>query len=90
MDVQMLENYGQVKVAAKDTGKPMPSVYVKVYVRMNDGSVRFYKDGYTDLRGRFEYTSLNTNDLDNAAKFAVLVLSDTSGAVVREANPPKR
>ena len=23
--------------------------------------VNFYKDGYTDLRGRFDFVSLNTN-----------------------------
>ena len=37
---------------------------MKVYARMKDGNVRFYKDGYTDLRGCFDYTSLNTNELD--------------------------
>ena len=57
---------------------------------MNDGSVQFYKDGYTDLRGRFDYTSLNTNELDSVARFALLILSDEHGAVVREADPPKR
>jgi hypothetical protein len=57
---------------------------------MQDGRVRFYKDGYTDLRGRFDYASLNTNELDFVQKFSLLVLNDELGAVVREANPPKR
>ncbi len=57
---------------------------------MKDGSVRFYKDGYTDLRGRFDYSSLSTNMLDGVKKFAILVLSEEHGAVVREAQPPKR
>ena len=57
---------------------------------MKGGAVQFYKDGYTDLRGRFDYTSLSTNELDNVEKFSLLVLSDTDGAVVREADPPKR
>jgi hypothetical protein len=52
--------------------------------------VRFFKDGYTDLRGGFEYTSLSTTELDFAQKFSLLILSDHHGAVVREANPPKR
>ena len=63
---------------------------MKVYARMKDGRVRFYKDGYTDLRGRFDYTSLNTNELDFASRFSILVMSETDGAVVREAAPPKR
>jgi hypothetical protein len=57
---------------------------------MKDGTSRFYKDGYTDLRGRFDYTSLSTNDLDNVNKFSILVMSDELGATVREAIPPKR
>jgi hypothetical protein len=52
--------------------------------------VRLFKDGYTDLRGRFEYTSLSTNELDFTQKFSLLILRDEHGAVVREGNPPKR
>jgi hypothetical protein len=88
--VQVIETYGQVRVAHRGTGQPLSKVYVKVYAQMQDGSVRFYKDGYTDLRGRFEYTSLSTNELDFAKKFSLLILSDEHGAVVREASPPKR
>ena len=88
--VQVVENYGQVKVAHEKTGKPLAKVYVKAYAQTKDGQVKFYKDGYTDLRGRFEYASLNTNELDNVAKFSLLVLSETDGAVVREASPPKQ
>ena len=73
-----------------DDGKPLSKVYVKVYAQMKDGRVEFYKDGYTDDRGRFDYTSLNTNELDFTAKFSLLVLSDGRGAVVKEAGPPKR
>jgi hypothetical protein len=57
---------------------------------MQDGSVQFYKDGYTDLRGRFDFSSLSTNELDNVEKFALLIMSDEHGAVVREAAPPKQ
>jgi hypothetical protein len=90
LTVQLVENYGQVRVAHSESGKALPKVYVKVYVRMQDGSVRFYKDGYSDLRGRFDYTSLNTNELDIVDRFSLLILSDEHGAAVREAAPPKR
>jgi hypothetical protein len=66
----VIENYGHLRVTAKETGKPLPKVYVKAYARMKDGAVRFYKDGYTDLRGRFDYSSLNSNELDFVANFA--------------------
>ena len=88
--VQVIENYGQIKVTHQTTTKPVAKAYVKVYAQMNDGQVKFYKDGYTDLRGRFDYASLNTNDLDVATKFSVLIMSEEHGALVREAAPPKR
>ena len=88
--IQVIENYGHLKVAHQDTHKPLAKVYVKVYARMNRGDVLFYKDGYTDLRGRFDYVSLNTNELDNVEKFAMMILSEDYGAIIRETSPPKR
>jgi hypothetical protein len=90
LKVQMVETYGQVVVTHADTLKPVPGAYVKVYLRTKGGEVKFFKDGYTDLRGRFDYASVNTNELDDAARMAVLVLDENLGAVVREAAPPKK
>jgi hypothetical protein len=90
LDVQITEAYGQLRVVDRATRAPLPKVYVKVFARGGDGTVRFMKDGYTDLRGRFDYTSLSTDDLDRAERFAILVLSGDKGAVVKEAAPPKR
>lgn len=90
LTAQVIENYGQVKVTQQTTGQPVPKAYVKVYAQMADGTVKFYKDGYTDLRGRFEFASLSTNDLDAATRFSILILSENHGALVREATPPKR
>ncbi len=88
--VQVIENYGQLRVTANDTKGPLPKVYIKVYARLSDGRVQFYKDGYTDLRGRFDYASLNTNELEMVDRFSLLILSEEHGAAVREAAPPKR
>ncbi len=88
--VRTIESYGEVRVIDEQESKPLAKVYVKVYARMKDGTVKFYKDGYTDLRGYFDYTSLNTNELDFVDKFSILILSSDHGAVVREAKPPKR
>ncbi|MCH2123741.1 MAG: hypothetical protein MK165_03055 [Pirellulaceae bacterium] len=88
--LQLVENYGHLKVSLKDDRQPLSKVYVKVYARMKDGTVRFYKDGYTDFRGRFDYVSLSTNEIDFVDKFSILVLSEDFGAVVREAAPPKQ
>ncbi len=90
LQVEMTESYGRVRVTEDKTAKPLSSTYVKVYARMNDGRVKFYKDGYTDFRGKFDYASLNTGQLDDVDRFAVLVLDDQAGAMIREAKPPKQ
>lgn len=90
LKVQMVEAYGQLVVTHAETRKPLPGTYVKVYARQPGGQVKFVKDGYTDLRGRFDYASVNTSEVDNAERLSMLILSDQFGAVVREANPPKR
>ncbi|MEM7315258.1 MAG: hypothetical protein AAF497_19130, partial [Planctomycetota bacterium] len=90
LTIQLSEDYGQVRVKQKDSDKPLSTVYVKVYSQMDNGAIQFYKDGYTDIRGRFDYASLNTSELDNVGRFSLLILSEEHGAVVREARPPKR
>ena len=87
--VQVNENYGQLQVRQQEDQQPLGGVYVKVYARRGDGRTVFYKDGYTDLRGRFDYTSLSNQSLDDIERFSMLVLSDERGAVIREAGIPK-
>jgi hypothetical protein len=82
--------YGQLQVRRASTGAPLPATYVKCYARMRGGAVAFYKDGYTDLRGRLDYATLSTDDLDRVERFALLVAHDTAGATVLEAAPPPR
>lgn len=90
LDVQIARNYGQLRVAAEgEDSKPVPRAYVKVYAEI-DGEPRFYKDGYTDLRGKFDYVSLSTNEIDNVTRFSILVMSPENGALVAEVKPPQR
>jgi hypothetical protein len=87
---QLIPQYGQVRVLRAATQTPLPATYVKVYARQHGGAVTFYKDGYTDLRGRFDYVTLSTDDLDRVERFAILIASDDAGATVLEAPPPPR
>ena len=88
--VRVVEPYGQVAVTRVADGKPVAKAYVKVYARNDDGSVVFHKDGFTDLRGRFDYASLSTDDALRAKRFAILVISPDDGAAIREADAPGR
>jgi hypothetical protein len=87
---QLAHRYGQIRVLRASTQAPLPATYVKVYARQRGGAVAFYKDGYTDLRGRFDYVTLSTDDLDRVERFAILVVSDDAGATVLEVSPPQR
>jgi hypothetical protein len=82
--------YGQLRVQRASNRTPLAATYVKVYARLRGGQVAFYKDGYTDLRGWFDYASLSTTELDAVERFAILVCSDHAGATILEAGPPAR
>jgi hypothetical protein len=77
-------------VRNEESGKPLSKTYVKVYAKMKGGEVKFFKDGYTDLRGKFDYVSLNTDELDRVEELSLLVMSEESGSLVREVKPPQR
>jgi len=87
LNVQVFENYGQLKVTEKQNNKALAKVYVKVYSKENDQPL-FYKDGYTDLRGRFDYASQNGDALSKVSLFSILIFSESNGAVIKEVKPP--
>ncbi|MGI8605317.1 MAG: hypothetical protein ACR2OZ_20275 [Verrucomicrobiales bacterium] len=89
LKVSLSGDYGQLQVRHAKDERPLSKVYVKIYADVN-GQPKFYKDGYTDLRGKFDYVSLSTNDIDGVRRFSILVLSKEHGAMVREATPPQR
>jgi hypothetical protein len=89
--VNLVEAYGELKVTEKDSGKALPRVYVKVFAqKKSGGATAFFKDGYTDIRGKFDYASTSSAaKLADVQKFAILVMSDTLGSLIKECNPPK-
>ena len=89
LTVAVTEAFGQLRASDKDTGAPVPAAYVKVFARDHGGASRFYKDGYTDVRGRFDYASLSTEgDLGRVARFAILVMGASHGAVLCDCGKP--
>ncbi|MDA7677984.1 hypothetical protein N8577_01910 [Akkermansiaceae bacterium] len=83
------DSMGLLTVHHKKTGKPLPKVYVKVYADTAKG-VKFFKDGYTDLRGNFDYASVSSTGIGEVRKFSVLVMSEEQGATVLEASVPQQ
>jgi hypothetical protein len=64
-------------------GKAMPSVYCKVYAKDGSGT-RFFKDGYTDIQGKFKYI---TSDIEEIQTFAILFLTE-QGGIIKYARKP--
>ena len=88
LDVRLSPGSGQLQVLHAATGKPLSATYVKVYVERGDGQAAFHKDGYTDLRGRFDYASLGNGSVGGAKRIALFISHDQAGATVREVSPP--
>ena len=84
------ESFGQLQTSDSRTQLPVRTAYVKVFARYPDGSVKFYKDGYTDSRGRFDYASISASDAKGATRFAILVLSDDKGATLHDVATPSQ
>ncbi|MEO5915742.1 MAG: hypothetical protein ABIS50_16020 [Luteolibacter sp.] len=69
-----------IQVLDAVTSKPLPKTYVKVYAEMNNGEMVFHKDGYTDLRGKFDYLSNTAVDPSTVKRVAILVSHPEKGA----------
>jgi hypothetical protein len=82
------EAFGQLQTTDAATHRPIAGAYVKVYARYPDGEVKFFKDGYTDGRGRFDYSSISAADAKGAQRFAILVLSEQRGATLHDVAAP--
>ena len=82
------EDFGELRVYHNE--KALSKVYVKVFCKTHHGQENFYRDGFTDIRGKFEYANASGKSLDNIKKFAILVTDDRYGAIIKEANLPKK
>ena len=85
-----IESYGQIKVCNKEN-EFIPKCYVKCLSKnKGENLYQFYKDGYTDLRGNFDYFSLNASKADTIEEFALFVISPKSGTALLKMKPPSR
>ena len=82
------QEHGILKLLHPETLKPIPKLYVKCFAKMANGLTRFFKDGYTDLRGSFDFASMNTSGASGAQKFRLLVLAKEFGAGLFESGMP--
>jgi len=84
----LIESIGEIKAMTPDL-KPIPKIYVKCFCETNSGIIKFYKDGFTDLRGKFDYISLNSDLINEVKQFSILMVSKEYGSINVICNPPK-
>ena len=84
----VFESIGEIKVKDQEE-RPLPKVYVKCFCETYGGQIKFYKDGFTDLRGKFDYLSLNNDLVNEVKKFSILMVSEKYGSIIATCNPPK-
>ena len=92
MNVQVQKNYGQLKVTKfmNKQVRPLHTVYVKVFAKKKNGQIAFWKDGYTDLRGKFDYATKSEGSLSDIEKYSILIVSKNSGSQIKEIGPPSK
>ncbi|GLE08669.1 hypothetical protein PINS_up019984 [Pythium insidiosum] len=87
LEVVVTKQAGLVQVLHE--GRPVRSAYVKVYARTSrHGKATFYKDGYTDVVGRFDYAAINGSLLTRVEAFSILVSHPSLGVHVEQVAPP--
>jgi hypothetical protein len=96
LQLNVQSQFGQLQVLERATSptavaKPIAGAYVKVFAKLQSGGTEtFWKDLYTDLRGRADYVSLSdaAAELSQVKAFSLLVVTDHNGSVIREVEPP--
>merc|ERR1712083_951956 len=48
----------------------------------------FFKDGYSDVRGRFDYRTLSTDQIRSTQKLAILISTEKMGSIIKEIKVP--
>lgn len=85
IEVQISTETGLLRVLHSKQMKPIPKAYCKVMAqRVTDGKPVFYKDGYTDIRGVFDYRFLSTDQIRSSKRLAILISTEDCGSVIKE------
>jgi len=83
LKINTIANFGELKVINKDTSKPLSKVYIKVFsMSKSTKKPKFFRDGYTDIRGKFEYAQNTGDKLKDVDDFAILISSDEFGSKI--------
>ena len=90
LKVDIIQKFGELRVFRQSTMEPLSKVYVKVFCKNQADQGLFFKDGFTDIRGKFIYANASGKSLDDVKLFSILISSDSHGygSCIKEVAPP--
>jgi hypothetical protein len=71
----VLEEEGKLKLYDHKVRKPLTKAYIKVFAKTSNNNVIFFKDGYSDIRGQFDYATMHIDNNENIQSFVILIAS---------------
>jgi hypothetical protein len=80
---------GRLKVTRKGAEAGLSRVYVKVFAQTSSGQTAFYRDGYTDAAGGFNYFDVKTGSISGLTRFALFVDHRELGCTMLNVDAPK-
>lgn len=81
--VQIYSSKGTIRVTDVSL-EGVAGAYVKVYAKNSGKKAAFYKDGYTDSKGKFSYSTVTSDEKAKIAAFSLLVTHEELGSTVLE------
>ena len=73
---------GEIKIT-DEKYVALPMTYIKCFYQNDNELIKFYKDGFTDFRGKFNFLSINNNyniNLEKITYFYFLIISKDKGS----------
>lgn len=81
------ERTGVLRVIDR-SGKAVIGCYIRVMANKSSPLYGFWKDGYTDLVGRFDYATVSTQEISSVRKFLIYAERKDVGCTLKKADPP--
>ena len=72
--------------------KILSKVYIKVFIQKDDDSNVFFKDGFTDISGKFEFAKVSGSGISDKSKFkkfAILISHEKLGSTIKYVDAKK-
>lgn len=88
LNVALFADQGRLKITDKKTSKALSRVYVKVFAKTTGGSNQFFRDGYSDIVGGFNYFDVKTG-VSGVQQFGLFISDGEKGCVIMNVDAPQ-